>query len=330
MRSFKILFSVAVLTFISLITLLMGITVYKYTRLHDFYFDFEDEGKLDFLPEEFIPTGYSSAPDGELIVGKMGDDGAARVYLIKESGEVSYIPLFDKYNSALRGDIGGVSFFDKYIYIGRDNYILVYYYEDLIDGIDDAVCYEEINTYTKASYCTVSGDFLYVGSYSGNDGRVGGIIDSELKDGSLITVFRLTKDKGVGAKRGIFPTPICAVSTRNFVRGIAVVDINKIALSVSCGRSLSTLEFHVMDTERRSEILLSDGNKDFKVPLIYLDNSTKTGELTCPPNQEEIFEKDKRIYILNTSIKKSDALSRFFDADRRYSLSFRDDYFIKD
>jgi hypothetical protein len=264
------------------------------------------------LPEGFMPTGYADCPDGRLILGRLGKD--ARLYLYSDEGRLTYITLYDEEELTLGGRLGGLTVIDKYIYVGCDGDILVYYYEDIECFDERVICYDRIKAFTVATSLSVSGDFLYVGGYHPADGceGCGAHLTSPAGDEStsLITSFRLTTERGKGAVRYIIPTPVCAISVGSSLRGIAV-DGADVYISRSDGELLSSLEHHTLDTSRRSTVTFTDGERQYRIPLVFLDSSTEVKKINMPPMQRDVYISRKnsifspRVRLLAAHIRAS-------------------------
>ena len=320
MRTFKVLLITAVLSAM-LVTLAIGaFTMQKYTALCDLLTLSEPEDYPP-LPEGFSPTGYADCPDGRLILGRYGN--AARLYLYKDDGELTYITLYDEEEMPLGGRLGGLAVFDKYIYVGCDGDILVYYYEDIECFDERVIYYDKIKAYTVATSLSISGDFLYVGGYhpsEGCDGCATHLTSPAGDEGtSLITSFRLTTERGKGAVRYIIPTPVSAISVGSSLRGLAV-DGKDVYISRSDGKLFSSLEHHTLDTKRRSTVTVTDGERQHKIPLLFLDSSTEKKRINMPPMQRDVYIYGEKLYLLAESPSVGGAYSRQLEGMKIYSF----------
>ncbi len=320
MRTFKALIITAVLSSLLVVAALGAVTLKKYSLLSDMLSASEPE-EYPPLPEGFAPTGYTDCPDGRLILGRLGKE--ARLYLYTDEGALTYITLYDEEEQTLLGKLGGIALYERYIYVGCDGDILVYYYEDIECFDERVIYYDRIKAFTVATSLSVSGDFLFVGGYHPKDGCEGcsSHVSSPAGDEgvALITSFRLTTERGKGAVRCIIPTPVCAISVGSSLRGIAV-DGSDVYLSRSDGKLLSSLEHHRLDTKRQSTVTFTDGAVQLKVPLIFLDSSTLCGSINMPPMQRDVYIFEERLYVFAEHPSLGGVYSRQLEGERIYSV----------
>ena len=324
MRTLKItIFTLAVALTLA-VTVLLGATLHKYSLIGDFI-RFSENEEFPSFADGFVPTGYCECPDGRLILGR--DKGDARLYLYTDEGELSSIILYDERENRLVGELGGVAVFDKYIYVGRDDEILVYYYEDVECFDEKVIYYDTIKAFTPATSLSISDGFLFVGGYHPHTECEGCSLPhiktpAGEENYSLITAFKLSTEKGAGHVRYIIPSPVCVISVRDSLVGLSV-DENEIILSLSQGEELSSLELHSMQTYPRSEIILENGEISYKTPLIFLDSSTRLGTLTAPCGLLDIYKDESGLRIMLKPTKKADKKPFLTESDFMYSLDIR-------
>ena len=235
----------------------------------EFYGKADKEFTIPGLNDNCVPQGFDYVAEKEafLMCGYMSDDTASRVYLIDKDGKATYAQMKEMDGSDHTGHTGGVSHFDKFLYVTDSDGLNVYDLDDLLLGKDELVEIGTVPTFLDPAWCYIHGDYILAGTFY-EPGSYETPEEQRLttpagdKNTSLVTVFRLDATQPLG----VDPTPVAAISTPNRVQGFCGTDTGEVALSTSWSINSSVLYFY--DAEK----LTAQGTytvNGVEVPLIY-------------------------------------------------------------
>ena len=328
-----VLISLAVVLGILLVAVL-GFKLYDYIGAAEFYNNsevvFATPGVVDsnFVPQgmtydekadRYFFTGYMGKP----IIGELGDDIAARVYVRNSDGSVTFTRLLNADGTPYTDHTGGVEFFGDYVYVtGEDSHGLdVFSAKDIIEGKSETKMLGTVKTYNSPAH-TYTFDYngeryILAGSYH-KDETVYLTPEHEKfttpagdKNTSVMTVFKLDAN----AEFGINPTPVALISAREMIQGICITPDGQMVISSSWGLATSNLFFYDL-SKVQSTVLdkyegtitygdLEDENanryeEDFSfenVPVYFVDSSCLVNTVVAPPMSEELVCKDGLIVV---------------------------------
>ena len=328
-----VLIALAVILGILLVAVL-GFKLYDYIGAAEFYNNsevvFATPGVVD---SNFVPQGmtYDEKADryffagymGKPIIGELGDDIAARVYVRNSDGSVTFTRLLNADGTPYTDHTGGVEFFGDYVYVtGEDSHGLdVFSAKDIIGGKSETKMLGTVKTYNSPAH-TYTFDYngeryILAGSYH-KDETVYLTPEHEKfttpagdKNTSVMTVFKLDAN----AEFGINPTPVALISAREMIQGICITPDGQMVISSSWGLATSNLFFYDL-SKVQSTVLdkyegtitygdLEDENanryeEDFSfenVPVYFVDSSCLVNTVVAPPMSEELVCKDGLIVV---------------------------------
>lgn len=328
-----VLIALAVILGILLVAVL-GFKLYDYIGAAEFYNNsevvFATPGVVD---SNFVPQGmtYDEKADryffagymGKPIIGELGDDIAARVYVRNSDGSVTFTRLLNADGTPYTDHTGGVEFFGDYVYVtGEDSHGLdVFSAKDIIEGKSETKMLGTVKTYNSPAH-TYTFDYngeryILAGSYH-KDETVYLTPEHEKfttpagdNNTSVMTVFKLDAN----AEFGINPTPVALISAREMIQGICITPDGQMVISSSWGLATSNLFFYDL-SKVQSTVLdkyegtitygdLEDENanryeEDFSfenVPVYFVDSSCLVNTVVAPPMSEELVCKDGLIVV---------------------------------
>lgn len=324
----------AVLIAVILVAVL-GFKLYDYICAAEFYNNskviFETPGVNDsnFVPqgmtyipesETFLFTGYMGAP----MIGELGDDVAARVYVRDADGKVTFTKLLNADGTPYTDHTGGIEIFGDYVYItGEDSHGLdVFSAADILAGKEDTKMLGTVLTYNSPAYVYAyehnGQKYIMAGSYH-KDETVYITPDHERfttpagdENTSIMTVFELDES----AEFGINPTPVALISAREMIQGICITPDGQMVISSSWGLATSNLFFYDLskvqstvidhlacsikygDLENPDEDSMVEITYDFyDIPCYFIDSSCLVDTVVAPPMSEELVCLDGRIIV---------------------------------
>ena len=324
-----ILIALAVLVSILLVAVL-GFKLYDYIGAAHFYNNsevvFKTPGVADsnFVPQgmtydeeskTFFFTGYMGKP----IIGELGDDVAARVYVRKDDGSVSFARLLNADGTPYTDHTGGIEVFDEYVYItGEDSHGLdVFKLSDILAG--EAKMLGTVRTYNSPAYVYAyehhGQKYIMAGSYHKDETvyltpehEKIQIPGTEHTNPSVMTVFKLDES----AQFGINPEPVAIISAREMIQGICITE-SQLVISSSWGLATSNLYFYDLaditctgEVEYKGTITYGDLETDtnrteetfgYTVPCYVIDSHDPENTVVAPPMSEELVYLDGRIIV---------------------------------
>ena len=275
---------------------------------------------MTYIPEKdtFLFTGYMGKP----ILGKLGDDIAARVYVRNADGEVTFTKLLNADGTPYTDHTGGMEYFGDYVYItGEDSHGLdVFLAEDILSGKEETKMLGTVKTYNSPAHVYAyeheGQKYIMAGSYH-KDETVYLTPDHERittpagdKNTSVMTVFKLDEN----AEFGIQPDPVAIISAREMIQGICITPDGQMVISSSWGLATSNLFFYDLSKVQCTENYryegtitygdLEDENAErydeefgFDVKCYYVDSSCLVDTVVAPPMSEELVCLDGKIIV---------------------------------
>lgn len=324
-KIFKKILIIVAIVLAALITLLLLIKAGERIIYSGFYSKADREFTIPGLNDNCVPQGFDYIAEKEsfLMCGYMSDDTASRVYLIDKDGKATYAEMKEEDGSDHTGHTGGVSHFDKFLYVTDNDGLNVYHLDDLLSGKDELVEIGTVPTFLDPAWCYIHGDYILAGTFyepvsyeTPEEQRL--TTPAGDQNTSLITVFRLDATQPLG----VDPTPVAAISTPDRVQGFCVTDTGEVALSTSW--SINSSMLYLYDAEK----LTAQGTfavNGVEVPLVYMDSASLTRTVKAPPMAEGILCIDGRLYVLNESACNKYIFGKLLSGYGLYSYDLKED-----
>ena len=301
----KIMLYVLGTVIVLLILVHLGVTV----AYHRFFMNAESRFLVPGLDSPFVQQGLDYVPEEQvyLISGYMDDGAASRIYIREDGGDVRFVELKTTNGTDYLDHCGGICHNGGYVYVASDGGLAVFTLNDILDG-GYATVLSHIETGFDVSYCSfydgylLAGEFYRAGNYETDPSHWQTTPAGE-QNPALIAVYQCS----VGASFGIVPTPVAAISVPEQVQGICFTGENEIVLSTSYGLASSHLSYHRIDSEHAGRITLSD----VEIPLLYLDSTSLTEQVTLPPMSEEILYQDGKVLVMCESASNKYIFGKF-------------------
>lgn len=319
--------------------------VYKLSH-YKFFSGATSDSQVPGLADGLVQQGYDylvvADKDIYLASGYMRDGSASRIYITEGTAEPRFVSLYEKGEGDTEKEYtahaGGIAHYGDYVYIAdeEDNGdVAVFALKDIL-GTDDngddgkATLIGRIAMPFASSFCTVHGDYLYVGRFAkeGHE-KYGRLPEHQITVGgetnsSLVAAYKLdaTKEFGVDAS-----APKYALSIGDLVQGMCFAADGRIILSTSWSLSSSHLYFYSVDLSAEADTSVKIGEND--IPVYFLGEDELTLDLKCPPMAEEMVFVDGRVYIMNESASTKYIFGNFIGGRKLYSYPAGDEQFTK-
>ena len=303
-----------------------GIYSYNYVRCAEFYSSAEDEGKIPGISDGFVPEGYCAVPDGVAVSGHMNESGAARIYLIKKDGEISYTNLIREDGKPFISRASGIEFYKKYLYVTGSEGLYMFYYEDLLEKLPEAEYYGVIDTHITPEWCEIFDRRLYVGSNSDKTENIPSF--QKVKYGTeeftdLIMVYEI--DPGV--KYCINDSPLCIIASPSGVEGMFASN-SGYALTRTESSYLSYLDFYVLEIGEVGSVVLNDSIEGARqIPCYYFSETARTYRMKIPAGSQDTVSFNSRLYFVNLSGSDGIYVGRLLGLDRFLSIPLYKKYY---
>lgn len=332
---------IGIAVFLAIILLAVGgFKLYDYIGAAEFYNNSEAVFKTPGVNDSnFVPQGMTYIPEmdtflftgymGKPILGELGDDVAARVYVRKSNGDLTYTRLLNADGTPYTDHTGGMEYFGDYVYItGEDSHGLdVFLAEDILSGKEETKMLGTIKTYNSPAHCYVyefEGEkYMIAGSYHKDDNEKTVYKTPEherittpkgYNNTSVMTVFKLDEN----ADLGVQPDPVAIISAREMIQGICITPDGQMVVSSSWGLSTSNLFFYDLSkvqytdnynytgTIKYGDLTEINENPDgdwetedfnFTIPCYFVDDSCLVDTVVAPPMSEELVCLDGKIIV---------------------------------
>ncbi len=325
---------IGIAVFLAIILLAVGgFKLYDYIGAIEFYNNSEAVFKTPGVNDSnFVPQGMTYIPEmdtflftgymGKPILGELGDDVAARVYVRKPNGDLTYTRLLNADGTPYTDHTGGMEYFGDYVYItGEDSHGLdVFLADDILSGKEETRMLGTVKTYNSPAHCYVyefEGEkYMIAGSYHKDETiyetpeheRI--TTPSGKQNTSVMTVFWLDETQ----KFGINPDPCAIISARHMIQGICITPDGQMVISSSWGLATSNLFFYDLSKVQCKKSYIYEGTiaygdleaKDeektyedfsFVVPCYFVDDSCLVDTVVAPPMSEELVCLDGKIIV---------------------------------
>ena len=323
----------AILAFVLLVLLLAPVVTT--IIFHDFFKDAEKEFRIPGQSDGLVSQGYTFLPDQQFFLqcGYMADgESASRIYIIPkaEPKKAYYVELYTEDGAPYTGHTGGISVSGNFVFLANDddgdeNRVWVLSVYDLL-GSDNGAAYT-LKTYfhpeTRAAYCYVDGDYLWVGEfhrpvdYPTKESHAF-TVAGDVEHRALIACYKLDAE----AETGIASlTPTRFVSVTDHVQGFARDQYGHFILSTSYGLSKSHFLCYDDVLSQLPDASLNVDGTD--VPVWFLDEDVLLRDLVCPPMSEEIVIYGGRIYYLTESASQKYIFGNFIRGRHVYSVPIK-------
>lgn len=293
---------------------------------------------FDYIPAELDENDEIISDAIFLASGYMKDGSASRIY-VTIGKSTKAVSLYNSDNSAYTGHAGGIAHFGDLVYIAdEDNNgdVAVFSLADILgedenedDGKATLKTTIDMPEDFAASFCTVNGDYLYVGRFAKEGHEKYGRVDDhkvtvgDETNSSLILAYKLDATKDNGLLNG---KPSFAISITDLVQGMCFAADNRIILSTSWSISASHLYFYEIDLSLSDTGIVKEIGED-EIPVHFLGSDALKLDLKCPPMAEEMVFVDGRVYIMNESASKKYIFGNFIGGRKLYSYPAGDEQF---
>ena len=299
---------------------------------HDFFSDARKEFRTPGLSDGFVPQGFTFLPDQQFFLqcGYMADgESASRIYILsyREPEKAYYVELVTEDGAPYTGHTGGIAVSGNMIFLandgeGEDNRVWVLSVYDLFrcEAGDSYTLKTSFQSETRAAYCFVDGDYLWVGEFhrpidyptkESHAFTVAGGVEHR----ALIACYKLNEESETGIES---LTPTRLLSVPDHVQGFARDQYGHFILSTSYGVSKSHFLFYGDVLSNVNDAVLNVDGVD--VPVWFLDEKVLTRDLECPPMSEEIVIYGNRVYYLTESASTKYIFGNFIRGRRVFSL----------
>ena len=342
----------------AILVAVFGFKLYDYIAAAGFYNNSEVVFKTPGVKDSnFVPQGMTYIPEkdtflftgfmGQPILGKLGEDVAARVYVRDEDGDISFTRLLNADGTPYTDHTGGIECFGDYVYItGEDSHGLdVFLAEDILSGKEETKMLGTVKMYNAPAYCYVyeykGQKYMMAGSFH-RDGTVYETPEHEKittpsgeQNTSVMTVFKVDEN----AEFAINPTPCAIISARHMIQGICITPDGQMVISSSWGLATSKLFFYDLSKVQGVEKYIYKGtisygdleakeeekkceDFSFTVPCYFLDNSCLINTVVAPPMSEGIVCLDGKIIVFCESASNKYMFGKFTTGFKTYGYKY--------
>lgn len=261
------------------------------------------------LKQDYTPQGLAYSKDKNLYLfcGYMNDKSNSKIFVCDQEGNiVKEVNLLKEDQSKYSGHAGGIAVLNDDIYLSNASEIFHLSLTKLLECENKgSIAFDgSFKVSSRASYCFVNEDYLFVGEYFDSGNKSYKTDESHhFSDGKIVNQAICLAYSIIDSKEMFnvdYNSPSFVLSLPGNVQGICQID-QQIVLSRSSGISFSKLDFY--DLESAKEV------GEFKEAKVYfLSNDNLTKRVKMPPMSEDIDVKDGKIII------------NFESACKKYSL----------
>lgn len=299
------------------------------------YDDFFDGAIAEFetpgLDDGLVPQGITYLEDEQLYLqcGFMNDNTAARIYIFSEAKADTprYVKLITSDGEPYVEHVCGIATYDDIVWLttdsqGADNCVWVLSLSELLSTPNGGsiTLDKRFDPPTNASYCTVEGDYLWIGefyrkqNYPTDPAHHFTVADGVVHH-SLVAVYRIdtTAELGIADL-----TPACMLSVPDLAQGFAVTDEGNFVVSTSYAIASSLLYIYpTLEDLTPDATITKNGNS---IPVYFLNEDTLEQVIVAPPMSEGIIVKDGRLIVLFESACKKYIFGNFMRGRPVYSI----------
>lgn len=248
-----------------------------------------------------VPQGLAfSAKHDRLFISHYAKDGPSLISIIdSESGKLTAsVALKETAEKFHQGHVGGIALLGETLWVASDGKLWQYALAPFVAEEPPAsvIPLASRECETRASFCTATGDRLFVGEYAY---RWLFPTDESHHTTDRKGVKKRTWVCGYAAD-DLSGQPTCVLPVRQKVQGMCFAG-DRVFLSVSYGRKNRSkiVEYrNPLGEAAHSQAKLSDGAK---VPLWFLDGANFVREIDFPPMSEGITMIGNRLAVLSES-----------------------------
>lgn len=253
------------------------------------------------LRQHAVPQGITYVREQDrILISHYFDHSPSRISVVNNSNGTltSSIVLKEEPTKFHSGHVGGIATLKGSLWVASDGKLLQYDLGPFLSNRPPAtaVAVTVRPTETKASFCTATGDTLFVGEFAYGF-KYPTNRSHHLRDRKGVRKYAWVCGYSADDPLG---KPTCVLSVRQRVQGMHVTDA-RVFLSLSYGRrNRSTIVIYrnPLRESPHSKVTLSDGTT---VPLWYLDGENYLTEIDCSPMAEGITMIGNRLAVLSES-----------------------------
>ena len=293
------------------------------------------EMKVPGTWSDYVQQGFDQLDDGTFVVSAYHkkEDNAA-VFVMGEDDSETLCELKTPDGSPYISHAGGVTHFQKWLYVATDNHVDkkgdkycthddcdtdldMFLLSDVLDGDGVATQVGSITIPNRLAYASVYGNTLYAGAFHRKKSKY---ITPEPhhvttpagdKNTALMMVYTLDETTG----KPTTELPQACYSTTSNVQGMCLTGEGNIVLSTSW--SLSASHLYQYQTSKASTGTITLGGQS--IPLYYLDSACLMKDVKTPPMAEELVWLDGRVYILTESASTKYLFGKITSGNHIYS-----------
>ena len=323
MKIIKKIFKTLLLILFTLIFLALLVwsvlNIVKYFMYPDYYHNAKIISEIPSLNEGFVPQGLDYDPETKTYIHSGYHGKNIELYFVTDSVPKTIIPL-NPDGTRATGHGGGTTRAGDYLYIcnnegnsnGRPGQLHVFKFDELWNATNGTGV-KSIGTLsvdTSSDFCFSDDKFIYVGEFYR-------AVDYETAESHYYTTPAGDENKAIlsayplnadGSINGTYPA--FSVSITSQVQGFAITEDGKVMLSRSWGLNPSYLEIHSGMKDSGKTINVSGK----KVPLFYLDSTTRVQNITMPAFSEGLTIVNDKVAISFESAAKKYIVGEFFFA----------------
>ena len=294
------------------------------------------EMKVPGTWSDYVQQGFDQLDDGTFVVSAYhkDDDNAAVFVMAEEDDNEVLCELKTPDGSPYLSHAGGVTHFQKWLYIANDNHadkkgltycmhdncdteLDMFLLSDVLDGDGVATQVGSITIPNRLAYASVYGNTLYAGAFHRKKTKYitpeAHHITTPAGDKNTALMMTYTLDAETGRPTTEFPQ--ACYSTISNVQGMCITGEGNFVLSTSWGLGASRLYHYEVSKAASGTISINNHT----VPLYYLDSSCLKKKLRTPPMAEELVWMDGRVYILTESASTKYLFGKVTSGNRIYS-----------
>lgn len=326
---------IILITLCSLILLIGLILLGAHLLTPVIYDDFFDKAIAEFetpgLDDGLVPQGITYLEDEQLYLqcGFMNDGTAGRIYIFSaaEAATPRYVKLLSSDGEPYVEHVCGITTYADFVWLttdgqGEENCVWVLSLSELLAVPNGGSITLEKRFYpqTNASYCTVEGDYLWIGEFYREqnyptDPTHHFTVANGVVHHSLVAVYRIdtTAELGIADL-----TPVCMLSVPDLAQGFAITEDGNFIVSSSYAIASSLLYIYQPLEELTPDASINKDNTS--IPVYFLDDEALDRLVVAPPMSEGIIVKDGRLVILFESACKKYIFGNFMRGRPVYSI----------
>ncbi len=308
--------------FITLVTVIVSLLCLVFVGekllFAPFFMQAQTEMRIPGLWSGFVTQGFEKVgEDTYLVAGYDKADKPSSIYVLQGDKQTE-CELFDAEGQASLTHAGGVTVFNKFVYVAHGEYCDMYLLTDVLDGDGKATMVDRAKTSNQISFCSVVDGKLYAGAFYREGTQYltpeTHHITTATGDKNTALIMLYTLDETTG--KPVSETPEKLYSITSNVQGMCVTGSGKIVLSTSWGLTPSKLL--VYDETKAQQTTLTLNDTEYQTTV--LDSACLTQTITAPPMAEELVYENGRVIIMCESASMKYIFGKLTSGNWAYSV----------